>query len=131
VGFTLGFGPRIDLNVCAFTPREKRALRSYQKHEGKDELDIQESLPIALDLFSVESFAEELDAWLNKLIDSDSGLLEYVSLMMLRQKEDHYSQLLKAVITWYMTSKDKVRSSSHCLQFLQIHLCDVNRITRY
>jgi hypothetical protein len=105
--------------VCTFTPREKRALRSYQKHEGKDELDVQESLAIALNLFSIESHAEELDAWLDGILDSDSELLEYVSLMRRRQKEDHYSQLLQAVIAWYLTSKDKVWSSSHCLQFLQ------------
>lgn len=86
---------------------------------------MQESLPIALNLFSVESHAEELDAWLDGIIDSDSGLPEYVSLMMLRQKEDHYSQLLEALIAWYMTSKDKVRSSSHRLEFLQKFSCRV------
>jgi hypothetical protein len=108
VKFTLGFGPLIKLEVCTFTPREKRALHSYQKHEGKDELDAQESLPIALNLFSIESHAEELDAWLDGIIDSDSGLHEYVSLMMLRQKEGYYSQLLQSVTAWYLTSKDKV-----------------------
>jgi hypothetical protein len=119
VAFNLGLGPPINLDVCTFTPRDKKSLCSYQKHEGKDKLDMQESLPIVLNLFSVESHAEELDTWLDGIVDSESGLLEYVDLMMLRQKERRYSQHLEALASWYMTSKNKVRSSSHCLEFLQ------------
>ena len=116
VALNLGFGPPIDLNVCPFTPRDKNALCTYQKHEGQNTLVVQESLPIVLNVFSVESHAEELDVWLDGIIDSEFWLLEYVDLMMLRQKDAHLSHVLKAFVSWYMTSKDQVRSSSHCLQ---------------
>ena len=115
VRFSLGFGPLMDLDVCTFTPRDKKALRSYQKHDGETELDVQESLPIALNLFSVESHAEELDAWLDGIIDSKSGLPEYVALMMILQKHHQLSQILKALIFWYIGSKNNV--SLHLLVF--------------
>jgi hypothetical protein len=94
--------------VCTFTPKDKKALRSYQKHDGEAELDIQESLPIALNLFSVESYAEELDVWLDGIIDSEFGLPEYVALMILRQKDHQLSQVLKTLILWYTGSRNDV-----------------------
>lgn len=131
VAFNLGFGPPIDLNVCPFTPRNKKALCSYQKHEGKATLSVQESLPILLNVFSIESHAEELDVWLDVIIDSEIELFEYVDLMMLRQKDAHFSRVLKAWISWYMASKNQVRSSSHCLQFLQnsIVMCQPSQMS--
>lgn len=116
--------------MCPFTPRNKKALYSYQKHEGKDKLHVQESLPIVVNLFSIESVAEDLDAWLDGIIDSEFGLSEYVNLMMLRQKDHHFSQVLKALISWYMASKNKVRSSSHFLQFLynSVVMCHPSQI---
>jgi hypothetical protein len=101
--------------VCTFTPKDKKALRSYQKHDGEAELDIQESLPIALNLFSVESYAEELDVWLDGIIDSEFGLPEYVALMILRQKDHQLSQVLKTLILWYTGSRNDV--SLHLLVF--------------
>lgn len=115
VAFSLGFGPLIDLNVCTFTPRDSEALHSYQKHDGEIDLDVQKSLPIALNLFSVESHAEELDDWLDGIIDSESGFGEYITLMMLRQKDHKLSQVLKTLISWYMRSKNNV--GSHPLVF--------------
>ena len=112
----LSFGPPISLNVCPFTPRDNKALRSYQKHEGKDKLDVQDSLPIALNLFSVESQAEELDAWLDRIIGSKSGLPEYVDLLLRRQKGDYSAQTMKSLVSWYLTSKNMVSCPSHCLE---------------
>jgi len=129
LAFDLGFGPPIHLDVCPFTTRDKKALRSYQKHEGKDTLVVQESLPIALNLFSLESHAEELDLWLDGILNSESWLLEYVALMILREKDSHFSHVLKALISWYIASMDRVRSSSHFLVFLQNLSC-VSRVKR-
>jgi hypothetical protein len=118
VAFNLGFGPPIDLIVCPFIPSNKKALYSYQKRKGKDKLHVQESLPIVVNLFSIESHAEEIDGWLDGIIDSEFGLLEYADLMMLRQNDHHFSLVLSALISWYLTSKNKVTSSFHCLLFL-------------
>jgi len=128
IGFSLGFGPPIDLNVCTFTPRNKTALCSYQKQDGKSQLDVQESLPIVLSLFSIESQAEELDAWLNETIDSEFRLSEYVALVMLQQKDHDFSQALKALISWYIASKKNV--SLHLIVFtscgISVVLCRPN-----
>jgi len=110
--FDLGFGPPIPLDVCPFTPIDNTALRSYQKHEGKDTLVVQESLPIALNLFSLESHAEDLDIWLDKIIDSEYWLPQYVALMIDQEKDSHFSHALSALISWYMASEDQVRLSS-------------------
>ena len=108
IGFNLGFGPPLDLNVCTFTPRDKKLLRSYQKCEGKAKLHVQESLPLVLNMFSIESQAEELDIWLDGIIDSECGLYEYVALIRVQQKDNYSSQVLKALISWYMASKNDV-----------------------
>jgi hypothetical protein len=128
IGFSLGFGPLIDLDVCIFTPRDKKALRSYQKRDGEAEFNVQESLPIALNLFSIESHAEELDAWLDRIIDSEYELLEYVALRMLQQKDHQLSQVLNALISWYIVSKNHV--SLHLLVFTSCRnpLSHVSRI---
>ena len=112
LAFDLGFGPPIHLDVCPFTPIDKAGLHSYQKHEGKDTLVVQDSLPIALNLFSLESHAEELDIWLDGIIDSEFGLPEYVALMIHQEKDSHFSHALSALISWYMASEDQVRLSS-------------------
>jgi hypothetical protein len=111
VGFNLRIGPPIDLDVCAFTPRDRNALRSYQQQKGKEKLKGQESLPIALNLFPIESLAEEIDTWLDGIIDSGSGLPEYMDLIMRRQEHDYYSQFLEGLCSWYMESKNMVRTS--------------------
>jgi hypothetical protein len=69
---------------------------------------MQESLPIALNLFSVESHAEELDVWLDEILDSESGLPEYVAFMTLRQKDHQLSLVLKTLILWYIGSRNDV-----------------------
>lgn len=112
VGFSLGIGPLIDLDVCTFTPRDRNALRSYQKQKGKDKLKVQESLPITLNLFSIESLAEEIETWLDDIIDSGPKLPEYIDLILLRPEHNEHSQYLKAIFSWYMASKNMVRSSS-------------------
>jgi hypothetical protein len=119
LAFGFGFGPPIHLDVCPFTPRDKTALRSYQKHEGKDTLVVQDSLPIALNLFLLESYAEELDIWLDEIINSEFGLPEYVALMIQQEKDSHFSHALSVLISWYIGSEDRVRLSSHFLRFLQ------------
>ncbi|KAH8748070.1 hypothetical protein BGZ57DRAFT_152342 [Hyaloscypha finlandica] len=106
--FDLGFGPPIPLDVCPFTPIDNTALRSYQKHEGKDTLVVQESLPIALNLFSLESHAEDLDIWLDKIIDSEYWLPQYVALMIHQEKDSHFSHALSGLISWYMGSEDRL-----------------------
>jgi hypothetical protein len=116
IGFNLGFGPLINLDVCTFTPKDKKALRNYQKYDGEAELCMQESLPIALNLFSVESYAEELDVWLDGILDSESGLPEYVAFMIRRQKNHQLSQVLKTLILWYIGSRNDV--SLHLLVFI-------------
>jgi len=110
--FNLGIGPPIELDVCTFVPKNRNALRSYQKQKGKDNLNVQESLPITLNLFSIESVAEDIDTWLDGIIDSGSRFPEYMDLILLRQEHHEYSQFLKALFSWYMTSKDMVRTSS-------------------
>ncbi|KAF4625216.1 hypothetical protein G7Y89_g12953 [Cudoniella acicularis] len=128
IGFNLGFGPPIDLIVCPFIPRDKNPLYSYQKREGKDKLYVQESLPIVVNLFSIESHAEDLDAWLDGIINSEFRLSEYVDLMMLRQKDHHFSQVLKALISWYMASKNKLDADVKiAIAFLVAHVLDLVR----
>ena len=117
--FNLGFGPPIDLDVCPFTPIDNTALRSYQKHEGKDTLFVQESLPIALNLFSLESHAQDLDIWLDEIINSEFWLPDYVALMINQEKDSHCSHALSGLISWFMGSEARVRLSSHFLLFLQ------------
>jgi hypothetical protein len=126
--FNLGFGPPIHLDVCPFTPRDKEALHSYQKNKGKDTLVVQESLPIALNLFSLESHAEELDVWLDGILNSQFGLSEYVALMILRGKDSHFSHALEALTSWYMASKDRVRPSPHTFCFCRIQLSCIGRV---
>lgn len=103
--------------VCTFTPRNKKDLQSYQKHQGEDKLHVQESLPIVLNLFSVDYHAEELDTWLDRIIDSEFGLQEYIELMQRRQNEHLSVQILRCLVAWYSTSKNKVRSLSDYLEF--------------
>ncbi len=112
VGVNLGIGPPIDLDVCPFTPRDRNALRSYQKQKGKDKLKVQESLPIASNLFSIELLAKEIDAWLDGIIDSGHGLPEYIELILRREDHDYYSQSLGDLCSWYMESKNRVRTPS-------------------
>jgi len=115
IGFSLGFGPPIDLDVCIFTPRDKKALRRYRKRGWNYYLDMRETLPITLNLFSIELLAEELDVWLDGIIDSESGLPEYVALIVLREKDHQLSQNLNALISWYIGSKNN--ASLHLLVF--------------
>ena len=110
------FGPPIELDVCTFTPRDKKFLRSYQKLQGKDSLVVQDSLPIALNLLSLELQAAELDTWLERIVSSKSSLTEYVDLMLRRQKGQLSPQILKSLVSWYLTSKNKVSSSSTWFQ---------------
>jgi hypothetical protein len=128
VDFSLGFGPPIRLNVCTITPRDTEALRSYQRYDSKDTLHVQDSLPISLNLFSVESHAAELDAWLDGIIDSKSGLLEYVDLMLLLQKEHFSAQILRTLVSWYITSKNKVRPSSRRLKISRFCVLYMSRV---
>jgi hypothetical protein len=79
---------------------------------------IQESLPIVLDLFSIEYHAEEIDTWLDTIIDSKPLLSEYVNLVLLRRKRDHSAQILERLVCWYLTSQNKVSSPSHLLETL-------------
>jgi hypothetical protein len=98
--------------VCAFTPRDNKAIRSYQKQQDKDKLDVQDSLPITVNLFSVELQAEELDTWLDQIVGSKSRLSEYVDLMLRRQEGQQAPQILKSLVSWYRTSKEVSSLSS-------------------
>jgi hypothetical protein len=99
--------------VSLFVPKDHRALRSYQKHEGKDELDVKDSLPIALHLFSIESTAETLDAWLIEIIESESDLTKYVNLVMQRQKGNLSARMLQTVASWFLESESKLLEIDH------------------
>jgi hypothetical protein len=92
--------------VCVFKPRDHKTICSYQKQQGKDKLDIQDSLPITVNLFSVELQAAELDTWLDQIVGSKSRLSEYVDLMLRRQKGQQSPQILKSLVSWYLTSKE-------------------------
>ncbi|KAH8656008.1 hypothetical protein BGZ60DRAFT_146661 [Tricladium varicosporioides] len=117
IDLTLGFGPTMTHNVCAFAPRNGEELQSYQKHQGEDELYVQGSLPIVLNLFSLDSHAEELDAWLDGIIDSELGLQEYIELMQRRQNEHLFIEVLRCLAAWYSTSKNKVSPLFGYLKF--------------
>jgi hypothetical protein len=113
IDFTFHFGSPIRLDVCTFTPRDPTALRSYQTPEGKEDLVVQDSLPIALNLFTLELQAAEIDAWLDSLIDSESGLSEYVALMLRRHPGEHSAQILKSLVSWYLASKNELSEPAH------------------
>jgi hypothetical protein len=110
--------------VCAFTPRDNKAIRSYQKQQGKDKLDVQDSLPIAVNLFSIELQAADLDIWLDQILGSESRLSEYVDLMLRRQEGQQAPQILKSLVSWYLTSKE-VSSLSGFLQIIAQLSCDM------
>jgi hypothetical protein len=97
--------------VSPFAPKDRQTLRSFQKHEGNDKLDVKDSLPIVLTLFSIDTMAERLDAWFDKIVDSKSDLLDYVSLMMKRHAENLSAKSLQAVVSWFLKAKSKVGSS--------------------
>lgn len=109
IGLRLGFGPPLQINVRTFTPRDKRLLNSYLTYEGDAELYVQESLPLILKLFSIESQAKELDMWLDGVIHSETMLSEYLAFMITRLYDSYISQGLIAMISWYVASKNKVR----------------------
>ena len=112
VNISLGFGPDICFQVSPFIPKDKQALRSFQKHEGDDTLHVKDSLSIALNCFSVESTAEILDNWLDEIVNSPSDLSEYASLMMERHRENLSAKTLQEVVSWFLTTHDKVSSFS-------------------
>jgi hypothetical protein len=110
IDFSLGFGPHICLEVTPFVPRDTQYLRSFQKKEGYDKLDVQGSLPIALNLFSIESTAEILDAWLNGIINSRFDLLEYANFILERHKGNISANVLQSVVSWFLRARNKVSS---------------------
>jgi hypothetical protein len=111
INLSLGFGPHISLNVFPFVPKSKTALRSFRRREGKDKLDVQDSLPIALGLFSIESTAETLDDWLDRFVDSHSDLSDYVNIMMGRHKRNLSVEILQVVVSWFLETRSEVRPS--------------------
>jgi len=83
-------------------------LRSFRKRKGEDKLDVQDSLPIALDLFSIESTAESIDEWLNRIVDSHSHLSEYLDIMMERHKRSLSVEILQVVVSWFLETRSEV-----------------------
>ena len=61
-----------------------------------------------MNCFSIESTAETLDDWLDKIIDFPSDLLEYANLMMEQHKKNLSAKILQAVVSWFLTTKGKV-----------------------
>ena len=108
INLSFHFGQPLRLLVCTFTPKDTKSLRSYQKHLEKDYLDVKDSLPIALNLLSLDLQAEDLDTWLERIARSESSLAEYVKLMQRRQKGHQPPQILNSIILWYLESKNKV-----------------------
>jgi hypothetical protein len=105
VDFSLGFGPYIRLEVSPFHPRDNKSLQSFQKRDGNRNLDVVNSLPIALNLFSRESTAEILNDWLDGIIDSPTELLLYANFMMNLHKRSLSAQVLQAVVSWFISSR--------------------------
>lgn len=97
--------------MCPIIPRDNETMRNDQEHRGKAKFDMKDSLPIVLDLFSIESSAEQLDDWLEKIIDSRSDLSGYVKLITRRQKGNLSAQILEVLVSWFLTSESKVGSS--------------------
>jgi hypothetical protein len=125
IHFSFPIGPPIILDVCAFTPRDYKAIRSYQKQQGKDKLDVQDSLPIAVNLFDLELQAADLDRWLDRIVGSKSRLSEYVDVMLLRHPGQPSPQILKALVSWYQTFRKEVSSLSSFLQIPAQLFCPV------
>jgi hypothetical protein len=119
VNISLGFGPDICFQVSSFIPKDKQALRSFQKHEGDETLHVKDSLPIALNFFSVELTAETLDDWLDKIVHSPSDLSEYANLMMERHRENLSAKILQAVVSWFLANNSKVSIGD----FFPPHIC--------
>jgi hypothetical protein len=128
VNISLGFGPDICFQVSPFIPKDKQALRSFQKHEGDDTLHVKDSLPIALNCFSVELTAETLDDWLDEIVHSQSDLSEYASLMMERHRENLSAKILQAVVSWFLTNNSKVSIGNF---FSPSHLCTHYNLFRH
>lgn len=104
IDVSLGFGPTIKYIVCGFNPRHKEDLRSYRKLREK--LIVEESLPIAVDLFDVAFHAGEIDVWLDSIINSPSLLQEYVDLMHRKKKGDRSVYILGCIVEWYLACKN-------------------------
>ncbi|KUJ17125.1 uncharacterized protein LY89DRAFT_718796 [Mollisia scopiformis] len=113
IDLSLGFGPPIPYQVCAFIPNKKEALRSFQKFKDDEPLHMQESLPIVVNLFEAESHAGDIDAWLETLIDSESGLREYVELVERKKKGDPAVKILRCIVQWYQASKNDISEGEH------------------
>lgn len=120
IDLSFHFGPPLGLEVCTFIPRDTKSLRSYQKHLDKDYLDVEDSLPIALNLLSLDLQVEDLNTWLEGIVGCESSLTEYGELMQRRQKGQQSPQILRAVISWYLESKNKL--SEQADQILRIAL---------
>ena len=108
VNISLGFGPDICFQASPFIPKDKQALRSFQKHEGDDILHVKDSLPIALNCFSVVLTAEVLDDWLDKIVNSPSHLLECANFIMKQHRESLSAKALRAIVSWFLTTNSKV-----------------------
>lgn len=108
VSISLGFGPDVCFQVSPFIPKDKQALWSFQKHEGDDTLHVQDSLPIALNCFSVESTAETLDDWLDKIVNSQPYLSEYVDLMMELHSHNLSAKILQEGVSWFLKNSSKL-----------------------
>lgn len=133
VYFSLGFGPHICLPVTPFSSKDKEGLRSFQKQAGNDKLDVNDSLPIALNLFSVESTAETLDVWLDGIVDSNSYLSEYMNLMMGRHTGNLSAKNLQEVVSWFLEPGNKVGTcilATMSLKSLQDFFCRGREFSR-
>lgn len=106
VEISFDFGPPVPLEVCTFATDNYELLRSYQKHQGQDTLDVKRSFPIALDLFSTEIVAHLFDTWLDGIINSRSNLLGFKALMLRRHTGanpgDNSVQILNPILSLFL-----------------------------
>ncbi|RDW65165.1 hypothetical protein BP5796_09857 [Coleophoma crateriformis] len=108
VSFNLGLGPPVPIKVSPFIPRNQTDLRSFQKQVGKEELDVQDSLPISLHFFAVHSMAEKLNVWLDAMISSASDLSAYVKLVMDSQEVGAGAKALYSIVSWFTECKSQL-----------------------
>jgi hypothetical protein len=126
IQYNFGFGPLLPLRISTFTPRSSAALRSFRKTPYSNTLISEESLPVGLDVFSLESSAGDINLWLENLLNSREHLKDYVHLFLRRQKRSHSAQMIEVLIAWYLDSWSHPRSDEDrkaVRTALKFHIC--------
>jgi hypothetical protein len=108
--------------MCALSlPQSRKIYKAITNIKAGMESTYKNSFQIAIDLFSVEKGARDVDAWLEEIIDSEFELQGYMELIKRQQNADFHVQVLGCLMAGYASLKGKV-SFSFALVFLFVQL---------